>query len=80
MTETKVSITKITQKFLQEHFRKHDSITLYKPDDSPVTIHKTYEPVLVVSQHEAYRFKSNECLTDFCNKHRITTRPTITLG
>lgn len=71
---------KVKKEFLQDHFRKHNSITLYKPDGTPVTIIKTYEPVLVISQHEAYRFKSNERLTDFCNKHRINTRPTITLG
>ena len=35
----------ITQKFLQEHFRKHDAITLYKPDGTPVTIVKAYEAV-----------------------------------
>ena len=27
--------TKITKEFLQEHFRKHDAITLYKPDGTP---------------------------------------------
>ena len=73
-------ITTLTQASLQEHFRKHDSITLYKPDGTPVTFTKVYEPVLVVSQYEAYRFKSNERLADFCNKHGITTHPTITLG
>lgn len=70
----------ITQEFLQEHFHKHDSITLYKPDGTPITIIKVYEPVLTVSQEEAYRFRSNAQLTEFCNKHRITTRPTITLA
>ena len=72
--------SKVKKEFLQEHFRKHNSITLYKPDGTSVTIVKTYEPVLVVSQHEAYRFKSNAGLTEFCNKHRITTRPTVTLA
>lgn len=70
----------ITKEFLQEHFRKHDAITLYKQDGTPVTIVKVYEPVLIVSQDEAYRFCSNERLTEFCNKHRITTRPTVTLA
>ena len=69
----------ITQKFLQEYFRKHDSITLYKPDGTPVTIAKVYEPVLIVGQYEAYRFRSNERLTEFCNKHQISTHPTVTL-
>lgn len=71
---------KPSQKFLQEHFRKHDLLTLYKPDGTPVTIVKAYDPVLVVSPHESYRFKSHEKLTEFCNKHRITSHPTITIG
>lgn len=69
----------VTKEFLQEHFRKHDSITLYKQDGTPVTIVKVYEPVLIVGQYEAYRFHSNEKLTEFCNTHRITTHPTVTL-
>ncbi|MGM9592171.1 MAG: hypothetical protein ACI3VK_05585 [Oscillospiraceae bacterium] len=72
--------TTLTQKFLQEHFRKHESLTLYKPDGTPVTFAKVYEPVLIVSQHEAYRFKNNERLAEFCNQHNISTHPTITLG
>ena len=69
-----------TQKFLQEHFRKRDSITLYKPDGTPITIVKVYEPLLIAGQYEAYRFRSNEKLAEFCNKHKIQARPTITLG
>ena len=80
MKEAAVTPTKITQEFLREHFRKHDSLTLYKPDGTPVTFTKVYEPVLIVSQHEAYRFRNNERLADFCNKHHISTHPTITLG
>ena len=72
--------TDVTQKFLQEHFRKRDSLTLYKQDGTPVTIVKVYEPVLVAGQYESYRFRSNEKLAEFCNKHKIQARPTITLG
>lgn len=71
---------KPSQEFLQEHFRKHDSLTLYKLDGTPMTIVKVYEPVLVVGKDEAYHFHSNKQLTEFCNKHGIITRPTITLG
>ena len=71
--------TKITKEFLQEHFRKHVSITLYKPDGTPVTFTKVYEPVLVVSQHEAYRFRDNERLAEFCNKHSIKAERTAFL-
>ena len=80
MKEAAVTPTKITQEFLREHFRKHDSLTLYKPDGTPITIVKAYEPVLIFGQYESYSFRSNQRLTEFCNKHRITTRPTITLG
>ena len=80
MKEAAVTPTKITQEFLREHFRKHDSLTLYKPDSIPVIFTKVYEPVLIVSQHEAYRFRNNERLAEFCNKHGISTYPTITLG
>ena len=79
MTKAKFTAAKITKEFLQEYFCKHDSIILYKPDGTPVTIVKVYEPVLIVGQHEAYRFRSNERLTEFCNKHRISTHPTVTL-
>ena len=72
-------VTNLTRDFLENHFRKHDAITLYQPDGTPVTITKVYEPVLIASPYEAYRFHSNASLTEFCNKHRITTRPTITL-
>ena len=80
MKEAAVTPAKITQEFLREHFRKHDSLTLYKPDGTPMTFSKVYEPVLIVSQHEAYRFKNNERLAEFCNKHSISTHPIITLG
>ncbi|GEM_PF-1159328 len=72
--------TDITREFLQEYFRKHDSLTLYKPDGTPITFIKVYEPVLAVSKYEAYGFRSNENLAEFCNKHGITAHPTITLG
>ncbi len=72
--------TDITKESLQEHFRKRDSLTLYKPDGTPITIVKVYEPLLIAGQYEAYRFRSNEKLAEFCNKHKIQARPTITLG
>ena len=36
----------VTKEFLQEHFRKHDSITLYKPDGTAVTFRKQYNLVV----------------------------------
>ena len=72
--------TDVTKKFLQEHFRKRDSLTLYKQDGTPITIVKVYEPVLIAGQYEAYRFRSNEKLAEFCSKHKIQARSTITFG
>ena len=70
----------ITKEFLRNHFRKHDTLTLYKPDGTPVTIVKDYDIIFTASQHECYRFQNHDRLTEFCNKHRINTRPTITIA
>ena len=35
--------TRITREFLQEHFRKHNSLTVYKNDGTPVTFEKQYK-------------------------------------
>ena len=32
--------TKITKEFLQDYFRKHETLTLYKPDGTPVSFTK----------------------------------------
>lgn len=35
--------TRITKEFLQEHFRKHNSLTVYKTDGTPVTFEKRHK-------------------------------------
>ena len=35
-------VNEVKKEFLVEHFRKHDSITLYKQDGTPVTFSKQH--------------------------------------
>ena len=35
-------VNEVKKEFLAEHFRKHDSITLYKQDGTPVTFSKQH--------------------------------------
>ena len=71
--------TDIKKDFLQNHFRKHDTLTLYKSDGTPVTIVKGYDIIFTASQYERRRFKNVDRLTEFCNRHRISAHPTITI-
>lgn len=66
----------VTKEFLQEHFRKHDSITLYKPDGTAVTFRKQYN---LVVKGGGFRgdFKTYDELTDFCRKRRLCLKPVI---
>lgn len=70
--------TKITKEFLQEHFRKHDSITLYKPDGTPITFIKQYELVME-GGHSRFRFKDYDRLMAFYNKQGFCLKPAITI-
>lgn len=69
----------ITKEFLRNHFRKHDTLTLYKPDGTPVTIVKDYDIIFTASQYERRQFKNVDRLTEFCNRHRVSAHPTITI-
>lgn len=69
----------ITQAFLQEYFRQHDSITLYKPDGTPVIISKRNRLVLC-GGHGWFTFESYEDLTAFYNKHDLCLKPIITIS
>ena len=40
---------KISKEFLQEHFRKHDSMTLYKPDGT-CSLHRGIKSLQPISQ------------------------------
>lgn len=68
----------ITREFLQEHFRKHDSITLYKDDGTPVTIAKKHK-VILEGGYQRFTFRDYDGLTAFFNKHRFCLKPTITV-
>lgn len=70
---------KITKQFLQEHFRKHDSITLYKADGTPVTFTKQYNYVLN-GGHRRFVFKDYESLVAFYKKQHLCLKPVIAIG
>ena len=68
----------ITQKFLQEHFRKHDSITLFKPDGTPITFSKQYHLVLC-GGHRHFVFENYDELLAFYKKKQLSLTPVITI-
>lgn len=70
---------KITKQFLQEHFRKHNSIILYKPDGTPVTFTKQYNYVLN-GGHRRFMFKDYESLVAFYKKQHLCLKPVIAIG
>ena len=79
MTKEDITMaTRITKEFLQEHFRKHDSITLYKPDGTPITFIKQYELVME-GGHSRFRFKDYDKLMAFYNKQGFCLKPAITI-
>lgn len=65
---------KITKEFLQEHFRKHDSITIYKPDGTPVTFSKQHHIRLYGGHCELF-FKDYDEFLAFCAKQRLRQKP-----
>lgn len=69
----------IKKDFLQEHFRKHDSITLYQPDGTPVTFGK-YHNLVVTGGHRRYLVKDYESLMVFYKKQHLCLKPVITIG
>lgn len=71
--------TKITKEFLQEHFCKHDTLTLYKPDGTPVVITKQYDYAVTGGYHK-YTFKDYESLEAFYKKHHLCLKPVIAIG
>ena len=62
--------TNVTKQFLQEHFRKHDTLTLYKPDGTPVSFHKGYNLVME-GGHCKVEFKDYDELMAFYNKYHL---------
>ena len=65
--------TKITKAFLQEHFCKHDSITLYKA-------FAKHHNLIVNGGHHSFMFKTYDELMAFYNKHHLCLKPVINIG
>ena len=65
---------KITKEFLQEYFRKNNSITMYKPDGTPVTISKRYH-LRLYGGHRDLVFKDYDEFLAFCAKQRLRQKP-----
>jgi len=66
----------ITKEFLQEYFRKHNSLTLYKADGTPVVITKQYNYAMVGGCHR-FQFKDYDNLKLFYKKYRLCLEPVI---
>lgn len=69
----------ITKDVLQEHFRKHDSITLYKPDGTPVTFRKQYSLVLN-GGHQRLEFSDYDAFLAFYEKYQLRLKPVTITG
>lgn len=69
---------KITKEFLQEYFRKHDSITLYKQDGTPVTFGKQYD-ITLRGGGTRFVFKNYDEFLTFYEKKKLSVNPTIPL-
>lgn len=72
-------VTNISKDFLQEHFRKHDSITLYAPDGAPVTIFKQYK-IMLHGGHVEMEFKSYDEFMAFYKKRHLSLKPAVVIG
>lgn len=70
---------KVSKEFLQEHFRKHDSITLYKPDGTPVTISKQYG-IRLRGGYTEIEFKSYDEFMAFYKKHHLSLKSAVIYG
>lgn len=66
-----------TTQALCEHFKKHNSLTLYKKDGTPCTFEIAYGYVLI-DQYEGHGFKTLDQLVEFCNKYGFSFKPVIT--
>lgn len=69
----------IKKEFLAEHFRKHDTLTLYKPDGTPVTFRKEHNVVLR-GGYSKFTFKTYDELMAFYKKQHLCLKPVINVG
>ena len=70
--------TNVTPKMLQEHFRKHDSITVYKSNGAEETFAKQYRYVLH-GGGVRFTFPDYESLMDYCKKAHLSLEPVVTV-
>jgi len=70
---------KVKKEFLAEHFRKHDTLILYKPDGTPVTFGKQYN-ITLRGGGSGFTFKTYDDLMVFYNKQHLCLKPVITIG
>lgn len=66
--------TKITKEFLQEYFRKNDTLTLYKSDGTPVTFSKK-QHIRLYGGHCELFFKDYDEFLAFCKKQHLCQKP-----
>lgn len=65
---------KIEKQFLQEHFRKNDTLTLYKVDGTPVTFSKR-QKIRLFGGHCDISFKDYDEFLAFCAEQRLRQKP-----
>ena len=70
--------TKITKEFLQEYFRKHDSLTLYRKDGSSFTFSKHHRVVLRGGGSK-FTFDTYDDLMAFYEKQHLCLKPVLTI-
>lgn len=64
----------IKKEFLQEHFRKHNSITLYNPDGIPVTFSRQHH-IRLYGGHRNMVFNDYDEFLAFCKKQNLRQNP-----
>ncbi len=69
----------ISKDFLQEHFRKHDTLILYKPDGTPITFSRQFYLVLN-GGHQHQEFKDYDAFLAFYGKQRLRLTPATIVG
>lgn len=70
--------TEIKKELLQEHFRKHDSIILYKSDGTPVTFAKQYT-ITLCGDGTKIVFKNYDEFIGFYKEKHLSLKPSITI-
>ena len=71
--------TKITKKDLQEHFRKYDTLTLYKPDGTTISFTKHFTLALS-GGYSKFTFNTYDELLAFYHKKHLSQKPHIDIG